>query len=1247
MKAFYRTIFFVLATFAILPFFAHAAPELISIPDAVKGSYVFDGTIYSSVTDGETLYLGGGFTSISESTGKAVEYNALTEERNATFPKIEDGTVHASVPDGDGGWYIGGSFDTVADETRNNLVHITSNGDVDPNFNPDINGTVRALALSSDGSVLYVGGEFTVVNEDISRNYLAAFTTSDGVVVHRDTFNPNLDGSVYALALSSNEAVLYAGGSFGEVNGGDVTRNYLAAFSTTNGIATAFNPDVDGIVFTLAYSTIDGVVYAGGTFQGVNDGDEERVGLAAFDVTTGAVTAFNPDPNNFVYTSALSSDGSTLYVGGSFATIGGQARVQFAALDTATGLATDLDAGIPSGDDLTVYAVALSDDELTVYLGGDSALNGIGGQSRQYFGAISTETGLATTLNPKIVGNVQTISYSPQDTLFIGGNFSTLGAVARSEVAAIDLSTYELTDFDPDVVPHNNNTTYALELSSDGSILYIGGNIDGVNGGDAVRGFLAAVTTSDGLATAFDPDLNSPAYALALSSDDSTLYVGGSFDEVNAGDVGQSYLAAFDTATSEATGFLPTVDGVIYAVALSSDDSVVYATGDSNQVQSFDSTTGDALDLNLSLSNTGRALVLSSGDETLYVGGSFSTAAILVGQGFVFNETTDERLPEFPIITTELVDTVYASVSDGDGGWYVSGDFTDVGGEVTDGVAHILSNGSVDPAFLPTLDGAIGKALALSSDGETLYVGGTISTVNSGTSRLLVAAFDTSDGSVLAFNPHDTTLLTEVTALALSPDDGTIYVGSRGWESGSALLAFDAVTGDPASVFNTHGVVGGRVYSIELSNDGETLYVGGSFTEVDDGGTLRNRIAAFDTTTGEPTSFDPNADGDVRTLKLNGDESLLYVGGAFGSVGGQGWDQFAAIDPVTGLATSLDAQILGDPETVLAIELSGDESSIYIGGESFTAVGGQPRQYFAEIDADSGVATSLDFDLDGGVQTISAAGDGKIFVGGAFVSSNRTTTGKLFSIDLSDNALTSFAPVPNNTVRALALSSDDSLLYAGGDFTDVNSGTTRNYLAVFDTSTGDATDFAPSESDMTTAYTLTLAPEDDELYFGGEYGFFLVFDDEEVVVVEEEEEEDGGGSGSSHSRSGGGSGSGTTGRSSDLLTTLRTLITQFIAQGGTPTPAMLAFINAPTTSTGGYTRDLTLNDQGADVTALQNFLITQNKGPQAQALAVVGATGFFGPLTQSALAEFQASVGIVPASGYFGPKTRAVVEVML
>jgi len=71
--------------------------------------------------------------------------------------------------------------------------------------------------------------------------------------------------------------------------------------------------------------------------------------------------------------------------------------------------------------------------------------------------------------------------------------------------------------------------------------------------------------------------------------------------------------------------------------------------------------------------------------------------------------------------------------------------------------------------------------------------------------------------------------------------------------------------------------------------------------------------------------------------------------------------------------------------------------------------------------------------------------------------------------------------------------------------------------------------------------------------------------------------------------------------------------------------------------------DLSIGSKSDGVAALQQYLISENKGSAALALAQVGATAYFGALTRAALAEFQASAGISPAVGYFGPITRGYI----
>ncbi|MEO6536309.1 MAG: peptidoglycan-binding protein [Candidatus Paceibacterota bacterium] len=69
-----------------------------------------------------------------------------------------------------------------------------------------------------------------------------------------------------------------------------------------------------------------------------------------------------------------------------------------------------------------------------------------------------------------------------------------------------------------------------------------------------------------------------------------------------------------------------------------------------------------------------------------------------------------------------------------------------------------------------------------------------------------------------------------------------------------------------------------------------------------------------------------------------------------------------------------------------------------------------------------------------------------------------------------------------------------------------------------------------------------------------------------------------------------------------------------------------------------FARNLTIGSTGADVTALQTWLIAKGFSIPA------GATGYFGAQTKAALGAYQASAGITPAAGYFGPITRAQVN---
>lgn len=67
--------------------------------------------------------------------------------------------------------------------------------------------------------------------------------------------------------------------------------------------------------------------------------------------------------------------------------------------------------------------------------------------------------------------------------------------------------------------------------------------------------------------------------------------------------------------------------------------------------------------------------------------------------------------------------------------------------------------------------------------------------------------------------------------------------------------------------------------------------------------------------------------------------------------------------------------------------------------------------------------------------------------------------------------------------------------------------------------------------------------------------------------------------------------------------------------------------------------DMTIGSTGASVVELQTYL--ESMGYLTIPAGV--SKGYFGSMTQSALAKYQAAMGISPASGYFGPITKASI----
>lgn len=563
----------------------------------LSSNICFNGDAYASAQDGAgNTYLGGSFTEAGNCTGNGISLStstALPEHSISTIDRVY-GDVTASIPDGNGGWYIAGTFKSVGNYLRNGIAHIQADGKVNPSWNPNPNGSVDALVKV--GTNIYFGGYFSSVG-GVARTNLAAVSTS-GVL---QSWSPSTDSNI--LAMVNYGSNIYIGGPFTTVNG--TTRNRLAAISTS-GSLQSWNPNADNYVLSMAISGT--TIYIGGTFN--NIGATGRMRLAAIS-TSGSLLSWNPNADNGGSFKAIAVSGSTVYVGGSFSSINGTARSHLAAISTSGSLLS-----WNPNPNSSIHSLAVSGSN--VYVAG--LFTTIGGTTRNRIAAIST-SGTLQSWNPSAPFEVRTLSVSGS-YIYVGGDFSYLGGTTRNRLAALD-SNGALLNWNPNA----NGTVRAMGIS--GSQIYFGGEFTSVGG--TTRNRLAAVNTA-GVLQSWNPNVNDVVNTLAVSGSD--IYVGGDFTQIGA--TARNYIASLGTDGS-LKAWYPATNSTVHAIAVSGNN--IYLGGIFTSIGGTGrsklgvvDTAGNLLSWNPNLFTlTGGVFSMAINGSYLYVGGNFTKVGGMFG----------------------------------------------------------------------------------------------------------------------------------------------------------------------------------------------------------------------------------------------------------------------------------------------------------------------------------------------------------------------------------------------------------------------------------------------------------------------------------------------------------------------------------------------------------------------------------------------------------------------------------------
>jgi hypothetical protein len=269
-----------------------AAVGVAPIADNTWGTEIADtgkaGRVLTVVVSGGLVYFGGDFAALSppgsKDTAELVErqHVAALGDGGATLADWNpgaDGEVRALLAAPDGRRiYAGGMFKHIGGRPASRLAALDpTTGALDPTFTPPtLDGVVRALALSPDGSQLYVGGDFTELTapdgtvED--RPHIAALDAATGSLSawlppkdaggryygHTGTRDKTRSGGVYAIAPSADGTTVHVGGTFLAFGG----RSGLVSLDAATGQATPWQTKVDRPVFGLTRGSDGHTFYA-------------------------------------------------------------------------------------------------------------------------------------------------------------------------------------------------------------------------------------------------------------------------------------------------------------------------------------------------------------------------------------------------------------------------------------------------------------------------------------------------------------------------------------------------------------------------------------------------------------------------------------------------------------------------------------------------------------------------------------------------------------------------------------------------------------------------------------------------------------------------------------------------------------------------------------------------------------------------------------------------------------------------
>lgn len=388
-------------------------------------------------------------------------------------------------------------------------------------------------------------------------------------------------------------------------------------------------------------------------------------------------------------------------------------------------------------------------------------------------------------------------------------------------------------------------------------------------------------------------------------------------------------------------------------------------------------------------------------NDRVFIGGDFRYVGPYTGGGVPVDVNTMQPVARYPKVNG----SVHAVEPDGEGGWFIGGLFTTVGGRPRTNLAHITAAGEVNTNWVAHATGGNerGRVEELVLDGATLYVGGTFTNLG-GLPRPYAGAVDPVTGAVKPWAPQPDS---DILAMAVSPT---------------------------------------------------AIYLAGKFTSLE--GMERRYVGAVDKTTGQALPWNPwdpavnpimvaNSGGGIFPFAIAVFNGWVVFPGRFGTA-------FSTVN-LAAFNEDTAAGVWGRGGADQVFDLTVHEGRLYVAGQ-FTEIGGSgvagavPRSNLAALEIDAFMDVSAwnpQLNIVGDIRSLAFHGN-SVFATGTFSNQNpfdgpRTNANHIVQVDLTSGA-TIGAAQPFNNGPIWAAASHGDTLYLGGAFTSL-AGVQHNYLA--------------------------------------------------------------------------------------------------------------------------------------------------------------------------------------------------------